>query len=127
MSTAGLGPVRKDVRDQLTRWGKSELADDSVLVVSELLANAFGHGSAPVRLSLVLRGRAGDQMLRIQVTDMGPGFDAELVQARWRHPSGGLSTGGRGLLLVDALCRGWGERREHSGHTVWADLPRGIA
>ncbi|WP_405949508.1 ATP-binding protein [Streptomyces prunicolor] len=122
----GLGPVRSDVREQLARWGRSALADDCLLVVSELLANAYGHGTAPVRLSLALRGQAGGRVVRVQVSDMGPGFDIELVSARWRHPSFVLSQGGRGLLLVDALCRAWGERHGRRGHTVWADLPRGI-
>jgi anti-sigma regulatory factor (Ser/Thr protein kinase) len=122
----GLGPVRGDVREQLARWGQSALADDCLLVVSELLANAYGHGTAPVRLSLALRGQAGGRVVRAQVSDMGPGFGIELVSARWRHPSSGPSQGGRGLLLVGALCRAWGERHGRCGHTVWADLPRGI-
>ncbi|MFJ9118973.1 ATP-binding protein [Streptomyces sp. NPDC102394] len=124
-STDGLSPVRGEVRGQLAQWGRSDLAEDCLLVVSELVGNAFDHGRAPVRLSLVLRGQGGDQVLRIQVTDLGPGFDTELVKARWRHPSfGGLGSGGRGLLLVDALCRAWGERHDRAGHTVWGDLPR---
>ncbi|WP_019075765.1 ATP-binding protein [Streptomyces hokutonensis] len=123
----GLCPVRGAVRDQLTRWGHGELAEDAVLVVSELLGNAFGHGTTPVRLSLALHEQAGHQSLLIQVSDTSPGFDTKAVRARWTRPSSTLSTGGRGLLLVEALSRSWGDRHHRRGHTVWADLPRGIA
>lgn len=124
---SGLSPVRSDVRGQLARWGRSELAEDAVLVVSELLGNAFGHGRAPVRLSLALHGRAGHESLMIQVSDMSPGFDMKAIRGRWKLPPAVLSCGGRGLLLVEALSRTWGERHHRRGHTVWADLPRGMA
>ncbi|MGX9889589.1 ATP-binding protein [Streptomyces sp. NPDC002276] len=123
----GLCSVRGDVRGQLARWGRSELAEDAVLVVSELLGNAFGHGTVPVRLSLALHGRAGRQSLTIQVSDTSPGFDTKAIRARWTRPSSSLSTDGRGLLLVEALSRAWGDRHHRRGHTVWADLPRGVA
>ncbi|MFC8358612.1 ATP-binding protein [Streptomyces griseorubiginosus] len=116
--------MRAELRDQLAAWGRSDLSEDSLLVVSELVSNAFGHGRAPVRLSLTLQDQGGGQVLRIQVTDTGSGFDAELVRARWRHPSFRLGTRGRGLLLVDALCARWGERDDRTGHTVWCDLSR---
>ncbi|MFF6992318.1 ATP-binding protein [Streptomyces sp. NPDC010273] len=119
----GLCPVRGAVRDQLARWGRGELVDDALLVVSELLGNAFGHGATPVRLSLALHDRAGHQSLMIQVSDTSPGFDTKAIRAAWTRPSAALSGGGRGLLLVEALSRAWGDRHYRRGHTVWADLP----
>ncbi|WP_405862455.1 ATP-binding protein [Streptomyces sp. NBC_01515] len=124
---SGLCSVRGEVRGQLARWGRSELAEDAVLVVSELLGNAFGHGAGPVRLSLALHERAGHQWLMIQVSDTSPGFDTEVIRARWTRPSAALSGGGRGLLLVEALSRAWGDRHHRRGHTVWADLPRSVS
>ncbi|MFD5407543.1 ATP-binding protein [Streptomyces griseorubiginosus] len=121
-----LSPVRADLRDQLAQWGRADLSEDCLLVVSELVSNAFGHGRAPVRLSLALEDRGTGQVLRIQVTDTGSGFDPELVKARWRHPSFRLGTRGRGLLLVDALCPEWGERHDRTGHIVWCDLSRAV-
>jgi hypothetical protein len=56
------------------------------------------------------------------VTDAGPAFNIDLVRAKQRHPSSALSTGGRGLCLVDALCCAWGDRPCRTGHTVWAEL-----
>ncbi|MFD5747910.1 ATP-binding protein [Streptomyces sp. NPDC127033] len=32
-------------------------------------------------------------------------------------------TGGRGLVIVDALCEKWGVRPRDPGKTVWAQLP----
>lgn len=112
---SGLCSVRGDVRGQLARWGRSELAEDAVLVVSELLGNAFGHGAGPVRLSLALHERAGHQWLMIQVSDTSPGFDIEVIRARWTRPSAALSGGGHGLLLVGALSRAWGDRHHRRG------------
>lgn len=123
----GLCGVRGDVREQLARWGRSELADDAVLVVSELLGNAFGHGTTPVRLTLALHEGTGRQSLMIQVSDRSPGFDTKAIRAGWTRPSAALSGGGRGLLLVEALSRAWGDRSHRRGHTVWADLPRDVA
>lgn len=40
------------VRETLTRWALPSLADDVVLVVGELLANAITYGDPPVRLSV---------------------------------------------------------------------------
>src|SRR3954463_4534680 len=90
----GLCPVRGAVRDQLARWGRGELIDDALLVVSELLGNAFGHGTTPVRLSLALHDRAGHQALMIQVSDTSPGFDTKAIRAAWTRPSAALSGGG---------------------------------
>ncbi|MFE0677370.1 ATP-binding protein [Streptomyces sp. NPDC058867] len=127
LQTTCLSRVRGDVREQLVQWGRTDIADDAALVTSELLTNARLHGMPPVRLALTLRGGAGDRdrRLRIEVTDDGPAFNTDLVRARWRHPSADLCGGGRGLLLVDALCTGWGDRPLDRGHTVWAELPCG--
>ncbi|MFJ5774267.1 ATP-binding protein [Streptomyces sp. NPDC093094] len=124
-SAGSLRAVRHDVREQMGRWGLGRLADDAVLVVGELSVNALGHGRGPVGVALALRERAGHPVLRIQVTDAGHGFDADLVRAHWRHPSFAFGEGGRGLLLIDALTGEWGHRHDSTGHTVWAVLSSG--
>ncbi|MGW0863255.1 ATP-binding protein [Streptomyces sp. NPDC002611] len=124
-SACRFSSVRRNVRGRLERWGIGELADDAVLIVSELLANALRYGEPPVRLSLTLRGAGGGQRVRIGVTDAGTPFSSELVRAKWRHPSAHLSGGGRGLRLVDALACDWGDLPDGLGHTVWAELPCG--
>jgi anti-sigma regulatory factor (Ser/Thr protein kinase) len=121
-ATSHLCSVRRDIREQLDRWGTGELADDAALIVSELLGNAFRHGRPPVSLSLVLDNHQDRPCVRIGVTDSGPAIDVALVRARWRHPSGDLTTDGRGLRLVDALSLAWGDQPRLAGHTVWAEL-----
>ncbi|MDG9715719.1 ATP-binding protein [Streptomyces sp. DH24] len=119
-----LSELRAGVRRQLTEWGVDELADEAGLVLSELVANAYCHGRPPVRIALTLQwtpGRA--RSVRIEVSDSGTVIDVDAVRARWRHPSFALSEGGRGLYVVDAVCRAWGDRPASRGHTVWAELP----
>jgi len=94
-------------------WRVNGLADDALLVVSELTSNAVQHGAGPVGLRLE-RLRDG---LRIEVSDEGGG---EVVP---RHPDP-FVPGGRGLVVVSRLSRAWGVRRRlPSGKTVWAELP----
>lgn len=119
---SGLHSVRGIVRRQLRHWDVEGLADDAALIVTELLGNAFRHGRPPVRVSLTCDEGADRTVLWIGVSDAGPAVDIGLLQAKWRHPSGRLSTDGRGLRLVDALSRSWGDQPGVCGHTVWAEL-----
>ncbi|MEW2252423.1 ATP-binding protein [Streptomyces sp. NPDC006975] len=118
-----LSDLRAGVRDQLIVWGVDGLVDDACLVVSELVANACRYGRPPVRATVTLQWpRQGTRRLRIEVSDGGAVIDTSAVRARWRHPSFDLTETGRGLCLVDALCRAWGDRPTAHGHTVWAEL-----
>ena len=85
---------------------------DLALVVTELVTNAVGHGRGATSLSLRIRG----DRLYGEVVDEGGGFEREL---RERGPD---DLGGRGLLIVDALCSRWGI---HGGTThIWFELAR---
>ncbi|MEU6486800.1 ATP-binding protein [Streptomyces sp. NPDC046887] len=93
-------------------------------ILTELLANAVRHGTPPLRATLTVRTPAdGRPVLRVEVADRGPGLDPARVRARWRHPSYDFATGGRGLVIVDALAADWGVVPGPAGHTVWAELP----
>ncbi len=91
--------------------------------MTEMLSNAVRHGTPPwgVRMWL-FRGDEGPWYVRLEVDDAGPGIDIDVVRARWRHPSGFLAEGGRGLLMVDALASSWGDEPSSHGHTMWAQL-----
>ncbi|MEV6329199.1 SpoIIE family protein phosphatase [Streptomyces sp. NPDC051909] len=101
------------VTDQLAVWDLTELADVFELVVSELVGNALRYGNGPGMLRL-LRG----ERLVVEVSDTGP--DLPQIQ----HADLG-DEGGRGLQLINMLCRRWGSSRTATGKVVWAehDLP----
>lgn len=110
-SAAGL--ARRLVRGRLDEWQLGDLSDVTELVVSELVGNALRYGHAPGRLRLLRHDR-----LVVEVSDTGP--DLPQIQ----HSS--LSDeGGRGLQLINMLCRGWGSCRTPTGKIVWAeqDIP----
>jgi len=90
-------------------------ADDAVLCVSELAANAIVHSRsrAPGGQFLVRVRRHGDD-LRVEVTDQG---------GPWAQPADTDQRGGRGLLIVDRLTRSWGRAGDdRSRWTVWFEM-----
>ncbi|MEU0602757.1 SpoIIE family protein phosphatase [Streptomyces sp. NPDC006393] len=101
------------VTGQLARWGLQELADVSELVVSELVGNALRYGGGPGELRLLRHER-----LMLEVSDRGP----DLPQIQHATES---DEGGRGLQLINMLCRRWGSCRIPDGKVVWVeqDLP----
>lgn len=124
---AGVGEARHRMRDQLRVRGVSEtVIDDAVLVLSELLSNAYRHGRP------LGRGMAGDGDVRaawhvdktgrltVEVTDGGgptrPVPATPSVTAR----------GGRGLNIITALADAWGVRDDvHGEVTVWVVVHAG--
>lgn len=105
--------ARKLVTEQLALWDLAELTDVSQLVVSELVANALRYGGGPGTLRLLR-----DDRLVMEVSDTGP----DLPQIQHADVS---DEGGRGLQLINMLCRRWGSCRTRTGKVVWAeqDLP----
>ncbi|WP_138893795.1 ATP-binding protein [Streptomyces chryseus] len=115
--------AREAIRRQLAWWRLEDLGDDATLIVSELLSNAVRHGRPPWRARMWLKGgESGRRGVRLEVHDAGAGVDIERIRARWRHPSGSLLGGGRGLFIVDTLASALGNERSGHGHTVWAEL-----
>jgi CheY-like chemotaxis protein/anti-sigma regulatory factor (Ser/Thr protein kinase) len=99
----------------LADWGVSEIVDDVLLVVTELVNNAVTHACSECDLRLSINPLA----LRIEVIDQGPGAPDPLPPSATRNH-------GRGLHLVDALTAAWGfEPIADDGKMVWAELLRG--
>jgi hypothetical protein len=96
-----------------------DTCETAALVVSELVTNAVVHTASN---QIVCELQDGEDLVRIAVRDEGcaPGEP---------HPSPQLpeEEHGRGLLLVDALCRAWGAQEYGTGLVVWAEVPRGSA
>lgn len=90
----------------------AEILDEAAIVVSELVTNAIRAGTQVTTLTLSI----GRDRVRIGVTDD--------VRGRPRvATSGPEDEHGRGLQIVDALCRDWGVTPTGSGKQVWAELP----
>lgn len=99
----------------LAEWGVTDIVDDVLLVVTELVNNAVTHARSDCELRLSISPLS----LRIEVVDKGPGAPDPLPPSATRNH-------GRGLHLVDALTAAWGfEPNPDGGKVVWAELLRG--
>jgi hypothetical protein len=110
------GILRDAVDAHLRKWGLEQLADNALLVVSELVTNSI---AASPGAPLWFRMMRWPKMLAIEVRDTC----ARPVVCR---EAGELDESGRGMMIVQQLARHWGQRREPDGtKTVYAllDLP----
>jgi PAS domain S-box-containing protein len=108
--------VRATMEPLRERLGRTTFATVRLLV-DELVANAERHGTphpgAPVGLEVAWT----DELVRVAVSDSGPGF----AKPRRRAEPGGA--GGWGLLAVDRLGRRWGVEGGPLA-TVWVEVAR---
>jgi Histidine kinase-like ATPase domain len=111
--------AREFTGQTLGGWGLLVLAEDTTVIVSELVTNALVHGcdlsaAMPGQVELFLWRQAGQMVCA--VTDPGP---APPVLA---SPDP-LAEAGRGLQVVQALSATWGWTRLGGGRkAVWAAL-----
>ncbi|MFE5406008.1 SpoIIE family protein phosphatase [Streptomyces sp. NPDC056580] len=105
--------ARRFTRRTLRTWGVGPgTVEAALLVVSELVTNALVHTGGPVRLDLSLVGHR----LRLAVADTSPRSPVQPTSIGWE------ATGGRGILLVEAVSAAWGTVPVSGGKQVWADL-----
>src|SRR5256885_1744420 len=120
---SGVVPLARDfARQALYAWGwlpaatadQRAAAEDVLLVVSELVTNACLHADGPDELWIA----CDNKVIRIEVSDRGPGQPAPRTPHRAGRP------GGHGMFIVQRLCLDWGVVRTPgaSGKTVWAEL-----
>ncbi|MGI5486565.1 ATP-binding SpoIIE family protein phosphatase [Microtetraspora malaysiensis] len=101
--------ARRFVRNTLSAWGLTSLADTTELIVSEMVTNALKHGWPPIELRL-LRGRT----LVCEVADGSSTAPAP------RTPALDDDTG-RGLMLIKRFAYRWGTRPTTQGKIVWVE------
>ena len=138
-SPTSAGEARRFVDERCSSWGLSELCDDLVLPVSELVTNAVLHARTPTTVTVSLTGR----FVEVSVRDTNPRppvlrpvrvdleADIQQVAARLsdlpedlRDPSlhigdAGSIAAGRGLHIVDAVADEWGVSELSEGKDVW--------
>ncbi len=115
--------ARLHARHVLWEWGLNGLAQDSELLVSELVTNAVtataGHDQAAIRLRL-----SGDRTrVLIEVWDADPRPPAPKDLGIHGTPDP-QDDGGRGLFLVAALSARWDwyPTRDPAGKVVWCEV-----
>ena len=98
---------------------------DLSLLVSELVTNSVRHARVRPHDLIRLRVETSDRVIRLEVSDPGEGFSADLPKPAARGP------GGWGLFLTERLADRWGVEREGGWTTVWLevdlDLPGAVS
>lgn len=108
-----VGHARRFTRRTLRSWNVPEDAQDAVLlIVSELVTNALVHTDGRVRLDLTLV----NHRLRVAVADASPRTPVKPTSIGWE------ATGGRGILLVEAMSAAWGSLPVSGGKQVWSEV-----
>ncbi len=92
------------------------VADDVLLVASELTTNAILHSGAPPGSEIELRAELDADAIVIEVIDEGRSASTPRMR-----PHDSSTPGGFGLPVVAALARRWGSERR-DGMRVWAEL-----
>jgi len=93
------------------------LFEDMRLLVSELVTNAVRHPAAGGDSSIVFELSVRRDMVRVCVTDPGPGFEPAA-----REPDDDPASGW-GLFLVEQLSDRWGVELA-GGTSVWFEIDR---
>ncbi|MEV6684557.1 ATP-binding protein [Streptomyces sp. NPDC051130] len=102
--------MRRAVKAWLGIWRLRAHVDDAQLLLSELVTNAFQHGTGDVRVRLFRT----EAYLCFEVRSTGPGTPTP-------RSADDLDESGRGLFLVEAFADRWAVSADGAG--VWCTLP----
>ena len=107
-----VGTARRFVRERLNVHHLPLLVDDVTLVASELATNALSHAGTP--FTVTITAFADDVVL--EVRDGG-------ASRPNRVDAGVDARVGRGMAIVDVVCRDWGVVVDGNvGKAVWASF-----
>jgi anti-sigma regulatory factor (Ser/Thr protein kinase) len=101
--------------DGLTDRVDVDRLDEIRLLVSELVTNSVRHAGLESNQWIGLRVDHAPELLRVEVTDGGPGFEAGKPLPSMYQDSGW------GLYLVEQIANRWGVRQEE-GTCVWFEI-----
>jgi anti-sigma regulatory factor (Ser/Thr protein kinase) len=85
------------------------------LLVSELVTNSFRHAALRPAQWIGLTIRLSPALVRVEVSDEGPGFEPAVPVPSIYQESGW------GLYLLDRICDRWGVDRARRS-TVWFEI-----
>ncbi|HYN29843.1 MAG TPA: ATP-binding protein [Dermatophilaceae bacterium] len=104
------------VQDLEARGIDPDTIDESEIVASELVSNAFKHAKPLHDGTVRLRWRVRGEVVEVEVTDGGGDTTPRpFPQALW-------ASSGRGLRIVRSLSHEWGVADDKTGITVWAAM-----
>lgn len=107
----GASAARALVARLLSPVAPASVVETAVLLTSELTTNAVLHARGEVAIRVEVVGR----LVRVEVTDHSSQTPALRVPRL-------DASGGRGLVLVEALSSRWGSRLVRGGKAVWFEL-----
>ncbi|MDJ0346985.1 ATP-binding protein [Streptomyces sp. H10-C2] len=111
---ARIAAVRQVVRDQLSAWGREDLADAAALCVTEILANVHRHAGSPdCELTL---DRLPEDGVRAAVSDR-----SRVLPVVMPRPDCSAECG-RGMHLIAMTAHRWGTTLTPTGKQVWVVL-----
>ena len=114
---ASVALARRALSEDLRAVGVFDHAvRDAALVISELLSNAILHAYPLPGERLQVAWAVDGSSVEVAVSDGG---SPTVPHAGHPSPS---SISGRGLSIVEHLCKTWGVRTDDVGLTVWAVL-----
>jgi len=93
----------------------TQVYSDLRLLVSELVTNSVRHARLRPGDRIRLQVELSDRVLRVEVSDPGEGFGANIPEPAPREP------GGWGLFLTEQLADRWGVDREGGWTMVWLE------
>ena len=105
------------IADLLAAGIRAPAVGDAALVISELLSNAILHARPMPGAILQVRWMVARGSVEVAVSDGG----GLTLPHSMRPPAS--AAGGRGLSIVEHLCRTWGIQSDDLGLTVWAVVP----
>jgi anti-sigma regulatory factor (Ser/Thr protein kinase) len=115
---AGSVPQARAALDVLRDAVSEDRLEDLRLVVSELVTNSIRHAGLEASSMISLRVSTTAAVIRVEIHDDGPGFDATVQPASMYQESGW------GLYLIAQLSDRWGATTDAGGTTVWLEIDR---
>ena len=94
------------------------MLENAALLTSEVVTNSVRHAGLSTDEGIGMELVLSEDVLRVSVTDAGPGFELDLDAPTLERDMGGF-----GLVLVDRLSDRWGMIRNRH-NVVWFELDR---